>query len=192
VPTRPTVSKLVTAYLAPLLKEHGWTRGLLTFTRRRGETTQVINIQSSHGGRTFYVNIGMVIDAVKKLQNDSTGNQVFGKYTVTHGGRIDEWRRGMPKEFPAFEPETVGPKIRGALERLMPMLDRLDSPTAFREQLDLSRGFDKILRAQLAWLAGNKKAAQADLRAVAKEFADRPAISFDMLAKQAGLKQLIK
>lgn len=184
---RPSTAQLATTHLAPLLKEHGWAKKALTWTRRRGDTTQVINLQNSHGGKSFYVNIGMVIDAVEKLGGNNS-QQGMGTYTVTYGERLDGWRRGMPQEFPANEVDTVGPKIRNALEKLMPTLDALDSPAAFRENLDLGRGFYKILRAQLAWLAGDKKAAKKDLEAVVKEFGDRPAVTYEWAVKHAGLK----
>ena len=186
MPARPTVSKLVTASVTPLLREHGFQRATLTFDRRRGETTQIVNVQISHGGEVFYVNVGWILHEVRALKASTTGLSVIGKHVIHHGGRLETFAPALPASWRVDE-RAAGDAIRAGLERVLPLLDRVDCARAMLAEVDLDGGFDKVLRAQLAWITGDLPRAHADLHAVAREFADRQGTSFAQLARRAGI-----
>jgi hypothetical protein len=181
---KPIVTKLVTTSLAPLLKEHGFKKDALTFTRQRGDVLQIINIQISHGGASFYVNVGLLVGAMKKLKDSQTMG--CGKYAVPLGlgRRLEDFVRTAAsfKAVPAS-----GDTVRKGLEKLLPILEPLDSATAILDELDLSEGFYKVTHAQLAYVLGDKKRALADLRAVLREFSDRK-LTLESLSANNGMK----
>lgn len=181
---RPAVSALVTASLAPLLKAAGFRKQALLFERRRGDILQVVNAQVSHGGAAFYINVGLISDAVAALKARSSLSMI-GKHAVHYGKRLEQLVPELPASWSPDDP-TAGTRIAAALARVVTLFDPIDSASTMLEALDLSRGFDKTLRAQLRWITGDRAGARADLEAVAAEFADRD-LSVDQLALAAGL-----
>jgi hypothetical protein len=179
--------KIVATSVAPLLKEHRFRKQRLTFHRRRGDVTQVVNVQISHGGRRFYVNVGIMCDAISALGASTTGNLVIGPYSTHHAWRLDDLASGLPPSW-CDDDETAGIQIRSGLVTALAKLDRLDSAAAMLAELDLSEGFNKVLRAQLKWIAGDRAGSRADLEAVAREY-DRQGCSVVELARRAGIKQ---
>jgi hypothetical protein len=187
---REAVSKLVTTTIAPPLKSAGFRKQALTFERKRGEVTQIVNVQVSHGGVVFYVNVGFIFDAVSALGANQPGSEVIGKYTVHHGARLEQLVPGLPQSWDPGE-ATTGERIRGALEELMPLLDRIDGARAMLDAVALDRGFEKQLRAQLKWCVGDRAGARADLEALVAELAER-GLKLEKIAKRIGLGGLLE
>ena len=145
----------------------GFSKRGSTFERRHGETLQLVELQRSAHGSTLYVNVGIVFDAVTKLGASTTGARVIGKRPVHHGARVEDL---------------------GGIERALELLDRIDGPAAALKVLDLERGFEKLLRAQLKSLVGDRAGALADVEAVAKEFSDRRGCTVNDLLTRTGLR----
>ncbi len=186
---RPLVARLVTASIAPLMKQHGFKRKALTFERKHGAVLQIVNVQCSHGGDSFYVNVGVVLDEVKALRASETGSQVFGGHTVHFGSRLDSLAPALPQSWKADD-ANAGAEVAAGLEKALRKLNAIDSAAAMLAEVDLRHGFHKVLRAQLVWIGGDPRGARADLEAVAKEFSDRQGCSVEQLAKRAGLRGL--
>lgn len=187
---RAVVSKLVTASISSPLREAGFRKDALTFERRRGEVTQLVNVQVSHGGGTFYVNVGLISDAIEALGGNKTGSLVIGKHTVNYGARLESLVPGLPDEWDPARPET-SEKLRAAILAILPKLDAIDGPRALLAELDLEAGFGKVLRAQLRWITDDRTGARADLEAVAREFSDRRGCTVDQLAARAGIAAVL-
>ena len=151
---------------------------------RHRNIVDIFSFGTLDGGQYFYVNFGIVCAAVTALGGDTTGSSVIGTHVVQWGPRLEELVRGMPSNWP---PDTDGVKLCAGIEKGIAKLDPLDGAAAMLEHLDLEGGFNKILRAQLKWICGDKKGARADIAAVAKEFSDRNACSVAELTKDAGL-----
>jgi Domain of unknown function (DUF4304) len=182
---RAAVSGLVTATLAPSLKAAGFRKQALTFERRRGDVTQIVNVQVSHGGRSFYVNVGLIVDAVTALGGDTTGSLVLGAHVVHLGRRLHQLVPGLPESW-AADDAAAGDAIARALATVVATLDGIDGALALLAAFPLDAGFEKVLRAQLKWTLGDRGGARADLEAVARELADR-GFTVAALAKQAGI-----
>jgi len=168
------------------LRAAGFRKQALTLERRRGDVTQIVNVQVSHGGSSFYVNVGLVFDAISALDADETGSIVLGKHVVHFGARLHELVPGLPGEWEASDAEA-GDHLRRALEEVVTKLDCIDSTRAMLNAFVLDNGFEKLLRAQLKWTAGDRAGARTDLEAVAREFADRQGCGVKELAERAGI-----
>lgn len=181
----------MTSHIAPLMKPAGFRKRGLVFERQRGAVTQLVAVQLSHGGDgTFYVNLGLLFDAVTALGADDTGSVVIGGQAVHLSARLDALAtKRLPQSWNVSE-AAAATQVADALTGVISILDSIvNAPTALAElERALARGFHKVLRAQLKYTTGDKKGAGADLAAVAEEFSDRQGCSVDELAKRAGLK----
>jgi hypothetical protein len=176
----------VTPRVAALLQAAEFRKRGPAFERRHGETTQLVELQTSRDGSVFYVNVGIVLDAITKLGPQSTGSRVIGKTPVHFGARLEELVKGVPSKWPT----AAGAEEEDLLVALTQVLDRLgriDGAATTLSELDLSRGFEKLLRAQLKWVTDDRDGARADVEAVAHEFSERRGCTVPELLARTGL-----
>ncbi len=195
---RAKVSGAINASLSELGRAHGFKKKGAVFHRRLGGTTQLIAFQFSkanlgdEGG--FFVNIGLVFDALNAVGGTTTGRALVGGEVVHWGRRPGDLLPNAPSYWDVHvttDPEQLGASLRAALEPIVAMLDRLDGPAALLEAFSLDRGFEKVLRAELRYVLGRHAEALADLRAVAAEFSNRRGVSVERLIEAHRLDDLI-
>ena len=175
------------AKVTPLLRTAGFQGRSRTFERRRGQVTQLVSFQSSHGGDLFYVNVGLVFDAVSALGGDTTGSVRIGSHVVHFSARLHELVAGLPDRWNVLDARAQD-QLRAGCEAVIAILDRVEGPDGMLATVSLDKGFQKVLRAQLKWTTSDRSGARADLEAVAREFSDRRGCSVGELAKNAGLQ----
>ena len=175
------------AAIKPLLVGAGFRKRARTFERRRGDVTQLVNVQRSHGGNSFYVNVGLVFDAITGLRTNDTGLLVLGKDIVHFGARLHELVTGLPDRWIDGDADAHE-QVRNALEVIVAKLDRIDGAVAMLNEFPLDAGFQKVLRAQLKWISGDRSGARADLETVASEFSDRRGCDVAELATRVGIQ----
>jgi hypothetical protein len=177
----------VISAVKPLLVGAGFRKRARTFERRRGDVTQLVNVQRSHGGNSFYVNVGLVFDAISDLRANQTGLLVLGKDIVHFGARLHELVTDLPERW-TDDDADADEQVRNALEVIVAKFDRIDGPVAMLNEFPLDAGFQKVLRAQLKWISGDTSGARADLEAVASELSDRRGCDVGKLAARAGIQ----
>jgi hypothetical protein len=178
---------IVIAAITPGLVGGGFRKRGRTFERRCADVMQLVNIQRSHGGNSFYVNVGLAFDAISALHADATGLLVLGRHVVHFGARLDELVTGIPSRCIDGDADALV-QVRAGLEAIMTKLDRTSGVAAMLSEFPLDAGFQKVLRAQLKWISGDRLGARADLAAVAFEFSDRRGCALAELATRAGIQ----
>lgn len=194
---RDILSEAIAVSVAGLAKARGFRKKGLTFRRKHGQTTQVINFQLSRGNSAdegdFYVNIGISFDAVTALSGSTTGELVIAGETVHFGARLRELSPGTPAEW-AITQQTdahaLGERLGAALAPVIDRLEAVESPASMLREFPLDEGARRILRATLEYVGGDFNAALADLKRVAAEFADRQGMSVEHLIERHRLHEL--
>jgi hypothetical protein len=190
-------AQVVKETVVPILKAAGFAKKANTFTRRRGSATQIVEIKASRGNgpseRTYYIEVGFDLDETRALRADTTGNVVVGGQAVAfpyETSRLDPPLRREWRVDAGFDRQAISTEIDRGLRALVAALDPLEGPRHVLERLDLERGFDKIARAQLRYVLGDRAGARRDVEAVCAEFADRQGMRLEQVLKRAGLRDL--
>ena len=191
---RALLTTAVAAGLTPLLKGRGFRKERFIWQRRLGETTQLIEIQLSRAFRTdgvFFVNVGVTVDALRALGVDRTGQVVVGGEAVDFGTRLTTLAPTAPSAVAVdADANQLGEELHVALTPVLETLDRVDGPDGLLREFTHDRGFQKIVRAQLRYVTGDRAGALEDLRAVATQFADRRGCTLPELLERSGLGAL--
>lgn len=195
---RDVVSEAVAVSVAGLARSRGFRKKGLTFRRTHGQTAQVIQFQLSTGNTaddgSFYVNIGISFDAVTALGGSSTGEVVIAGEAVHFAARLEELAPGTPDSWAVTkdtDAHSLGERLGAAIAPVIDRLEAIDSPASMLREFALDQGAERILRAELEYVSGNFKAALAELRLVAAEFADRRGMSVESLIERHHLHELL-
>ncbi|MFY0571049.1 DUF4304 domain-containing protein [Archangium lansingense] len=194
---RELISEAVSVAVAGLAKSRGFRKKGLTFRRKHGQTTQVINFQLSRGNTAaegdFYVNIGISFDAVTTLGGDTTGLLMIAGEAVHFGARLEELAPETPAQWEVTQQtdaRALGEQLGATLAPVIDRLEAIESPACMLREFSLDEGTQRILRAELEYVGGNFNAALAELKLVAAEFADRQGMSIESLIERHRLHEL--
>lgn len=143
------IDEVVKIGLAPLLKEHGFTRKSRTFRKAAGEAIQIVNVQANKWNQgdsgSFTINLGVYFRAIEELADESiTDLPGPGQFTAsTRLGQLlpnprDKWWKLRPKRWwefsDRFTPDNAAIQVVDALHRYgLPWLERTNTCEGLRE-----------------------------------------------------------
>ncbi|WP_231569594.1 DUF4304 domain-containing protein [Prescottella defluvii] len=148
-------SSVVGTGIAPLLKEFGFRKQKLTFTRRRDGLVDVVNLQRSAGNSyesiRFYVNCGVY---------SAEFDRVIGRVPEERPKEVDcQYRRRIEHIAPGIGPHVtvtagtdvpaVAEQMRAALVAALDVMGRLGGPDDVAGAVDSDIDFD-VFRYRLA------------------------------------------
>lgn len=135
------MKEVIARAIVPPLKAAGFRKTGLNFHRRRGETVQVVNVQTSHGStameKTFYINVGMAFDAVGRLIGRPVPDRPK-EYDCDRLGMRDRLEHLISRVPPQWkvavgdDSDAIAEPLRAAIDRLVTELDRIDGIDAYR------------------------------------------------------------
>lgn len=174
-----TLTTLVTEAMRPHARAGGYRKQRLTYHRRRGDTTQIVNFQlsqgNSHAEARSYVNVAVAPDALFALAGRAVP-AALKEYECPFRVRLEQL---VPDAPPAWiwdascDAAAWSSALGACLERMADWLDGIDSPATLLHRATLERGANLFLRAQLHYVLGDLDAALADVQAGVAAFADR-------------------
>lgn len=187
---------LVGEVMKPLAKASGFKKQGLNWRRRRGATTQVVNVQLSPGRvaseALCYLNVGVALDALHELDGEPVAESPK-EYECHFNGRLESLFPDLPADWrlgATTDRSALGVGLRDALTRVVGFLDAVDGPAALLRRVPLDEGAERLLRARLHYVLGDLPAALTDLRLGVAFFADRGMTVEQQIArlKLAGLE----
>jgi hypothetical protein len=193
---RDIIVEIVSHGVAPAAKSAGFKKSALNFHRRVASVIQVINFQLSQGnfadqGR-FYVNVGLAFDALWLLEGRPIPDRPR-EVKCHFRRRIEQLVPGVPSAVDVTSKTDIvaaSQGLRSNFDRLLTLLDPIQSPEAMLETGWLKIGSEIELRACLNYVLGRYPDAMRDLKEAAEFFSDRQGMSVDALIKQYKLKKL--
>ncbi len=139
--------------IKPVLSEAGFEGSGATYTRRLGSADQRIAFRSRGRGdiRAWHMDVGWSLDEVTALADSFFREQVGGEGMQVTAQVVDaqpgEWTLSRDA---VVEHAVTG--VRAGIERIVAAFDRLDSPAAVLEHVDLDYGFLALGCAQLRFV----------------------------------------
>lgn len=166
-------ASLLGSHIAPLLKERGFRKQKLTFTRRREGVVDVVNLQrsagNSHESIRFYVNCGVY---------SAEFDRVIGRVPQERPKEVDcQYRRRIEHIAPGIGPHVtmaagtdvaaVAEQVCGALVAALDVMGRLGGPDDVARAAESDIDFD-VFRYRLA--SGDDAAAREQFSRARTEF----------------------
>jgi hypothetical protein len=191
---RDIVNEIVDNGLAQLMRAHGFRKSALTFRRTRGETTQFVSLQLSHGNfgndGGFYVNIGIAFNAITALEGTKTVAALVGGDRVHFFKRLEQLEASAPETWKvtaATNTVAAGEQLCALTAPILMKLESITTPASMLAAFPLDAS---VLRAQLHFLNGDRHSALEDVRTVAEMFVDRRGMSVSEILARHGMNAL--
>ena len=128
LPAREIIKAIVGSDLAPALKQAGFSKTALTFTRRVGSTGQFIQIQLSSWNQgsvgSFYVNVGVMFD---QLWRGDNALPVHPKYDdCQFVARLERLAPEAPAQWPVAADTPIHEVSKKLTTHVSGIVERLD------------------------------------------------------------------
>jgi Domain of unknown function (DUF4304) len=189
------VRKVVVASLKGLMKAAGFKKSGLRFYRRHGSTTQVLEVQLSHGSSfssaRFYVNVGVSVDLPQKREAPATDK--LKSHECDWSSRLEELAEGAPARWELDEGSDLDQlcaRLHSAVETALETLAAIDSADALMASGLLDQGARRQVRAQILYAQGDDHGALAELRYLESFFSNRKGMSVPELVARLGMTRL--
>ena len=136
------VRLLVSAHVAPLLKQAGFRKTRLNWHRRRGSAVHVINLQQSRWNssenKEFFINIAFALDELCELTGAPIHERIPYYHCDSVGGRkrLESLAPRAPSSWtvsPGTDIDKLGTRLCRFLSSIVKELDQIDSPQAFAD-----------------------------------------------------------
>ncbi|MFP2963851.1 DUF4304 domain-containing protein [Myxococcus sp. 1LA] len=165
--------------MKPLAKAGGFKKKELTWRRRHGETTQVLNVQRSHGNTSsearFYVNVGIAFDALFRLEEQAIPDAPR-EHECHFRARLEQLDAKAPAVWvvgSTTNESALTVRLAKHLARAVAFFDTVEGPATLLQQQRLDHGAELFLRAQLRYVLDDASGALADVRQGVAFFSDR-------------------
>jgi hypothetical protein len=197
-PVNRVYKGVIATAVTPVLKAAGFRKTGLSYHRRRGSTTQVVNIQgsqwSSGDEKRFYVNVGVSFDTLCELAGIPILEKPKEYECDTRGFR--HRLEAVIAEAPAswtihanHDESAAVVALRACLQQLVDQLEGIDGPASFRTHAWFDRFKPTDTNAKILYVLGDCDGADREVDAIVARFADR-GLSRSRLLARLGLPGL--